>query len=301
MDPMSVLRTMWKHKWYVLPVVLVTLIVAVYVFQFGPRLYESTMSYALVNPDTPTESEIEADPSLKLLNSDNPYLRASNPTLITDVLISRMNDGETADGIAKRGLSTDFKVEKDAGGNGFVIDITGVGTSAAESLEVTQALSEVLVDNLREVQTVNGADDTYLYTALPVATPNRATEQFSSRLRSVISVLIAGLIVTFGAVSLGRWVETSRGRRTSTERGRRHSDESGRDSARTSGGRSAARGADRGSGSPDRAGAGGRATGIENIDESVRSGDDRVPSGHRPRSAKASRTESTSSSSSSAR
>jgi len=213
MDPMSVLRTMWRHRRYVLPAVLVTVIAAAFVFQFGPRYYQSSMSYALVNPIIPTDAQMELNPSLKKLNSDNPYLRASNPTLITDVVVSRLNAGNTADAIAARGLSSDFKVEKDPGGNGFVIVITGVGTSPSRSLDVTEALSAMLLDDLRTVQKVNGADDTYMYSALLVAAPSRATEQFSSRLRSVISILLAGLVLIFGAVSLGRWVESSRIRR----------------------------------------------------------------------------------------
>lgn len=213
MDPMSVIRTMWRHKRFVVPAVLITLIAAAYVFQFGPRYYQSAVSYALVNPIIPTDAQMELDPSLKKLNSDNPYLRASNPTLITDVVVSRLNAGSTADAIAARGLSSDFKVEKDPGGNGFVIVITGVGSSPSKSLDVTEALSAMLLDALRTVQKVNGADDLYLYSALLVAPPNRATEQFSSRLRSVISILLAGLVLIFGAVSLGRWVESSRIRR----------------------------------------------------------------------------------------
>ena len=212
MDPMSVLRTLWKRKWYVLPALLLTVIAAGYVFQYGPRVYESTASYALVNPDIPSDIELEEDPALDALNSNNPYLRSSNPSLIADVLITRLNSTTIAEALEAQGLNDEFTVAQGVG-NGFVIDITGVGESPAESIAVTNAVAGMFVEDLRTLQTVSGAADTYLFTALPVASPDQATEQFSSRLRSVIAVVIAGAVLTFGAVSLAGWVESSRSKR----------------------------------------------------------------------------------------
>lgn len=206
MDPIAVAKVLWRYKWYVLPALILTLTAALYVFQFGPRSYESNMSYAMVNPEVPTTVELEANPELENLNDDNPYLRSSDPALITDVLITRLSSGWVPRTLEAAGLGTDYTVSRGAGGNGFVIDITGIGSSEEQSIETTKALGELLVSELRTAQTVNDADETYLFTALVISSPDFAQEQFSSRLRSVIIVLLGGVVLVFAAVSLGRGV-----------------------------------------------------------------------------------------------
>lgn len=209
MDPMSVLKTMWRHKAYVLPVLLLTLLAVGYVFQFGPRSYEANMSFAMVNPQVPTETELLEHPELAELNSDNPYLRSSDPALISDVLITRLSDRSMMESLEDAGLSPDYTVARSANGNGFVIDIVGVATAPEDAVATTRALGDVLVSELRAIQTVNGADDTYLFTALAISSPDRAEEQFSSRLRSVILVALGGGVLLFGAISLARSLEMS--------------------------------------------------------------------------------------------
>ncbi|MDR7160367.1 chain-length determining protein [Arthrobacter sp. BE255] len=215
MDPLTVLRTMWHHKAAVIPVMVITLLAAAYVFQFGPRYYQSTLSYALVNPKLPTEKDIDAHPELSALNSDNPFLRSSDPALITEVLIARLNSKDMGKTLEDSGLSSDYSVARGINGNGFVVTIAGTGDSEALAYETTKALGKVFEENLRAVQKVNGAEDRFLFTAFVVNPSDKATEQFSSRLRSVIMVLLGGAVLMFGAVSLARSVETMRSRRSS--------------------------------------------------------------------------------------
>lgn len=216
MDPMTVMKTMWRHKALVLPVLLLTLLAAGYVYQFGPRSYEAKMSFAMVNPQVPTESDLLEHPELAELNSDNPYLRSSDPALISDVLITRLSDKSMAEALEDSGLSAEYNVARSANGNGFVIDLSGVSDTPAEAVATTRALGDVLVSELRTIQTVNGADDLYLFTTIAISSPDRAEEQFSSRLRSVIMVVLGGAVLMFGAVSLARSVETTARRRTKT-------------------------------------------------------------------------------------
>lgn len=216
MDPLTVIRTVWHHKAYVFPVLLVTLIAAAYVFQFGPRYYESSMSYAMVNPKVPTDQELETNPGLAGLNRDNPFLRASDPSLISEVLIARLSNSKTAESLKTSGLSRDYTVLEGINGNGFVVSITGHGESEVQALETTRALGVLLESELRTIQKVSGADDRYLFTALMVNPPDKATEQFSSRLRSLIMVVLGGVVLMFGAVSLGRSLESVRLRRSRT-------------------------------------------------------------------------------------
>jgi hypothetical protein len=213
MDPVSVFRTLWRQRWYVLPALVITLVAAGYVLQYGPRQYESTISYALVNPDVPTEAEMEAQPELQEVNSDNPFLRASNPTLITDVMVTRLSSADTADALEARGLSPDYTVARGGVGNGFVLDITGVGGNPDAARDTKAALGAMLIDDLRVVQEVNGADPSYHFKALLIADSTKATEQISSRLRTVIGTMLAGGILVFASVSFGEWAAASRTRR----------------------------------------------------------------------------------------
>ena len=213
MDPIAVVKKLWHFKYFVLPVLLVTLIAGVYVFQFAPRSYESSMTFAIVNPKIPTEAELLNDPALGKLNSDNPYLRSSDPTLIAQVVITRLSDSATAGILAGKNLGTDYTVTRGVTGNGLLIDISAVGQSPEQSLLTLEALGSLVQSNLYDLQKVNRADDRFLFTSLVVAPPGKSAEQFSSRLRSVIVVGLAGVVLLFGAVSLAGALETRGGNR----------------------------------------------------------------------------------------
>lgn len=213
MDPIAVLKTLWNYKILVIPVALITIIAGVYVFSFGPRSYEVNMSYAIVNPSIPTERQIEKNPKLDSANKDNPYLRSSDPSLITDVIVTQLNASATEDELKSANLGPDYNVGQGVNSNGFVVDITGISNSPGAALSTTILLGEILERNLHKIQKVNDADDSYLYTALVVAPPDKATEQFASRLRSLIVVAIGGGVLLVGAVSFGRSFSEMKNRR----------------------------------------------------------------------------------------
>jgi capsular polysaccharide biosynthesis protein len=203
----------WRQKWFALPAIAIAVAAAVFVYLEGPRSYDSTQSFALANPKVPTEKEIDADPSLLQLNSDNPYLRSSDPNLVANVVITRLNSQETAKRLEDAGLSTDYTVNSGALGGGLVVSISAAGETPEEAVEAVEQLGELLTTYLHEVQTVNGADERFLFTAIMVSAPSEPTEQLSSRLRTVVVVAIAGLALVFGAISLGTWISNVRAKR----------------------------------------------------------------------------------------
>lgn len=212
MDPVSVLRTLWRHRLLAGVVLALTVAGMAYVLVLSPRTYASTATFALVNPQLPTTAELEADPALEALNSDNPYLRSSDNSLAAQVLVTVLNSDGTAEALEAQRLSTTFAVERSAwSGQGLLLSVTADAPSADQSLATTEALGVMLVDTLRGIQTVNGADDRYLFTALEVQAPLKAQEQVSDRLRAVIVVGVGGFVLLFGAVSAARAIE---GRRT---------------------------------------------------------------------------------------
>ncbi|QHF24745.1 chain-length determining protein [Rathayibacter sp. VKM Ac-2804] len=220
MDPVSVLRTLWRHRLLAGVVLALTVAAMAYVLVLSPRTYASTATYALVNPKLPSTAELEADPALAALNSDNPYLRSSDNSLAAQVLVTVLNGDETAEALAAQGLSTQFAVERSAwSGQGLLLSVTADAPTADGSLATTTALGDRLVDTLRSMQTINGADDRYLFTALEVQTPGKAVEQVSDRLRAMIMVAVGGVVLLFGAISIARAIEGRRERKGAASSG----------------------------------------------------------------------------------
>jgi hypothetical protein len=214
MDPIAVFRTIWQHRIVAVPIVVLTALAAIYVYQFAPRSYQSSSTYAMINPDIPTQLDVLKDPQLGNLNPKNPYLRSSDPSLIVQVMLTKMNDSATADLLASQDLGDEYTVSRGVGGiNGFLVDITGEGETPEKSIATTQALGNLLQKYLYDAQKVNGADDAYLFSSIVVATPDKATEQFSSRLRALIVVFLGGVVMMFGAVSVARSMAVTKERR----------------------------------------------------------------------------------------
>ncbi|MFC8302332.1 chain-length determining protein [Specibacter sp. NPDC057265] len=211
MDPLSVVKTLWRHKFILIPVLLVTVVAAAYLFAFGPRSYQATATFALVNPMVPSEREILEDPALGDLNSNNPYLRSSDNTLIAQVLTTRLSSQEVAKSLLMQGLNTEYTVERAGSfGTGLLVQTTATGSSPEQAMDTVKVLGEYLVQELEAMQEVNGADQRYLFTALAVTSGDQAVEQFSSRLRSVIMVGAGGVVLLFAAVSGARALDRRR-------------------------------------------------------------------------------------------
>ncbi|MDQ0799159.1 chain-length determining protein [Arthrobacter sp. SLBN-112] len=211
MTPVSVLKILWRHKVSMITVVVLTLVAAAYVFFYAPRSYMASTVYVLVTPRVPSVEEMRTDPALAAANSDNPYLRSADSSLITQVMATKLSSTDVADSLKATGLSPDYTVTLPATtGAGQLIRMEATGSSPQLAITTAEALGQRLTAKLRDAQKVNGADDRYLFTALQIDPPSKATEQFSSRLRSMIVVLIGGVILLFGAVSIARMLESSR-------------------------------------------------------------------------------------------
>ncbi|MDP9883348.1 hypothetical protein J2W21_000838 [Sinomonas atrocyanea] len=211
MESSNVFKIIWRNKWFALPILLATLAAVFYVVQVAPRRYESIMTYAVINPQVPSQEQLNNDPALRKLNSNNPYLRSSDNSLIVQSLITKLNDKSSQDLLAQEGHSVEYQVIRGGGGNyNFLVDIKGVSSSPADTIATTAAVGKLLENDLYAIQKVEGADNTYLFTSLVVSPPTSATEQFSSRLRSAIAVAVAGLVLMFGLVAI---VHSTRRRR----------------------------------------------------------------------------------------
>ena len=223
MDPISVIKTLWRHKWVAMPVVLLTIAACVYVMFFAQRSYQASMTYALITPKVPTAVELEASPQLAKVNADNPYLRSPDSTLLSQVLITKLGAQETLESLQDQGLGTEYTVAQASSfGSGMLLELSASGTSPEQAVDTAVALGNRLTSTLRDVQKINGADESYLFSALPVDGPGQAEEIFSSRLRTLIIVAVAGALLVFGAVSIARSLELAAARRQIKDKPAKH-------------------------------------------------------------------------------
>lgn len=212
MDPLTVLTTLWDHRRVTVPVAVLTLFACLYVYLWAPRSYEASISYALTSPNVPSNIELERIPDLANLNANNPYLRSSDSSLLTQVVIAKLSDPAFTDQLKTSEPGTDFKINPLTGLGTGLVTVTATSSSETEAVGTAKQVGEQFTSTLYSVQKVNGADDRYLYSPILVRGPGPATELFSSRLRSLIMVGIAGSVLLFGAVSVARGRSVRRGR-----------------------------------------------------------------------------------------
>ncbi|MCY1239548.1 hypothetical protein D9M72_523450 [compost metagenome] len=190
---------------------------------FAERSYQAKMSYALITPKVPTAIELETNPQLAKVNGDNPYLRSPDSTLLSQVLMTKLGAQETMKSLQERGLGTEYTVAQASSfGSGMLLEVSASGTSPQQAVDTAVALGDRLTTTLHDVQKINGADESYLFSALPVDGPGQAEEMFSSRLRTLIIVAVGGVVLVFGAVSIARSLELSSASRRTKEKPARH-------------------------------------------------------------------------------
>ncbi len=207
MGPSGVLKTIWHHKWVALAVIILTAAASFYIFT-SQRTFTSTATYALIAPKVPTDREIELNPSLAKINSDNPYLRSPDG-LLSQVLITRLSTRQAASSLQDAGLASDYTVTPGASGAsvGLLLQIQATGKNPSQAIATVDALGKRMQSELKDVQKVNGADDSYLIKAELVQPGDTAQEVYTSRLRSIVVVAVAGLIALLAAISISRRVE----------------------------------------------------------------------------------------------
>jgi hypothetical protein len=218
MDLLSIFKTLLRHRWVTLPVVALTAVAGAYVFLFVPKTYEVTATYAIVDPDRPTEAEIERDPAVGRLNANNPLLRLGGPSVVVDVLGQRMSSNLVRQRLKDRGANPAYLVApaNALGVTGGIIGTTAQGPTPEEALATTRLLLEEMTRQLYEMQKVEGADDRYLMTLMTVAPGEQAVERVSGKLRSLIVVGGGGVIVLFVAISVAEAVSARRRERSTS-------------------------------------------------------------------------------------
>jgi hypothetical protein len=164
-------------------------------------------------PPLPTDAQIERDPALGRLNSDNPYLRLPS-SVVVDVLTSKVSGDDIRRDLVSQGADTNYQIAAtNTIGNGLIISILGTGVSAAQSRKTLDLVVTSMNSELQQMQTINGADKRFLYQAQPINAPTNATRKITGTLRSLIAVTAAGVILLFACISVAEAIPARRTRR----------------------------------------------------------------------------------------
>src|SRR5450631_4429284 len=87
MDLVAIGQSVRRHKFAVLPVIILTCALAVYVMVLSKPDYEAVGVYALVSPPPPpTQAQIAQDPALGKVNPNNPLVSYGSLSIVGSML-----------------------------------------------------------------------------------------------------------------------------------------------------------------------------------------------------------------------
>jgi hypothetical protein len=194
---------------------------------FGtPPQYESQAQFVLIAPPPPpSDTEIQRDASLAKINTNNPYLRLPNPSVVVDILAQRVSGETVRRKLVSEGADLSYQVTStNAVGSGLVISITGTGHSDAEARRTLDLVTARTKSELRDMQTINGANEKYLFKALPINPPTNPIRKVTGTYRSLMAVCAAGVVLLFAWISLAEAIGPRKRRLRSESGPKGHAD-----------------------------------------------------------------------------
>jgi hypothetical protein len=212
MDLLSIARKLWRYKLLTLPVVLLTLCGTVYVVAVKEPVYEASSSYILINPPAPpTDEEIARDPALGRINSDNPYTRFSDETVLVGILSSTMDSKSVQRTLLKAGADPRYTVAPESEiWSSPIVQITARGGTPAVAISSAKLVANALTRELDRRQQKEGVDPRYRIKARQVNAPDGAQLRASGQLRMLVGVLALGAVLLFVVVSVADALTTLR-------------------------------------------------------------------------------------------
>lgn len=216
MSLLSILRTVWRHKLWSLPVIVLTVAGVVYAAFLTPPYYEARSTYAFVNPPSaPTAAEVAKNPALGEINAENPYLRFNDQTVVVELLIRRINSDRTRGSLEAAGADPRYDViaSRRFGSTTPLAEVLGVGDSAEEALRTERLVAQALEADLAAIQAAEQVDPRYAITPLVVDAPEDAHRRLARQFRTIVAITALGGLLLLALVSVAQAIEQSRGGR----------------------------------------------------------------------------------------
>lgn len=196
MDLLAIGRTVWRHRLAVLPVLVLTLLGCMYVLVLAKPVYEAHTSYVLINPPA---------------NTDNPYTRFADQSVVVNILVTSVGSDTTRAALAAEGVDKKYQVAPSAtSSNGPLIEVTGVGSTPNQAVRGALQVSGEVERTLFKMQQSHGVDGRYMIKAEQVERADTAQLKVSGRLRSLVALVAAGVLLTFVVVSVAEAISGMR-------------------------------------------------------------------------------------------
>jgi hypothetical protein len=216
MDLFSIVQTIWRHKIAVLPVIAITVAGVFYVAAVKKPVYQTTASFALISPPPPpTLQQVQKDPALGRVNSNNPFVNYGSLSIVADLLAQVVSANTARAALVKQGADARYVVAPDQqfGLSAPLLQVTGVGVSSAAAIRTATLVGQALGQQMAALQAARHVDSHYWIEPLEVTAPDSATLQLSSKLRLLVGVLAIGVILLFVVVSTMNALEERRSRK----------------------------------------------------------------------------------------
>lgn len=212
MDLLSIVQAVWRHKFVTIPVILFTCLLAFYFAVIKAPVYQASESFALVYPPAPpTATQIAANPKLGKVNTANPLLAYSDPSAVTQIVISLAGTSSSQQALVKAGAGTQWQITPSAGSS-EILDVSGVGPTAQAALLSASLVTKAAEHALYQVQANQGVDPAYMIKSYQLDIPSQAAQKLSSKLRPLVAVLGVGLLLLFIAISVAEAITSRRGK-----------------------------------------------------------------------------------------
>jgi len=204
MDLLSIIGKVWRYKLITIPIIILTALGALYIVKVKAPVYQATSGILLVNPPAPpTAEQIAKDPSLGNVNTNNTFAGFGNLDVVADAVI-RVVDTESAQ-LVQAGANPQFQLSlsSDLGQPPPpIIEVTGIAPNAQEALASANLVSKAVMNSLHQMQAQQGINPSYMIKSVEIYSPQNAQESSSGKLRTLIALLAAGIIVIFIAISM---------------------------------------------------------------------------------------------------
>jgi hypothetical protein len=216
MDLLQIARKIWHHRLVTLPVVALTLLGAFYVVALKSPVYSASSSYVLINPPLPpTAEDIARNPALGRIDSDNPYTRFPDQSVIVSLLSSSLTNESVRRTLSGEGADRRYTVApaSEFGYSSQLLEITGIGSTPEGAMRTAEVVGTALGGELDRMQASKGVADRYRIKAQRVVAPDHAEERLSGKLRPLVGVLAMGAILLFVVISAAEALATLRSER----------------------------------------------------------------------------------------
>jgi hypothetical protein len=188
-----------------MPALLLAIVGIGYVMVVKAPTYQAQSTYILVpGAAPPSTAQIAKDPALGRLNSTNPFEEYGDISVVGEMLIQTMSSPSEAAVLAGQGVPGSYTVAPDTStfGSSPIVEITAEGPTATVASNAAALVGGAMQNKLAAVQAAQGISRPYWIGLLELARPDHPQAQLSSKLRDLVAVIAADVILLFVIVSI---------------------------------------------------------------------------------------------------